>query len=291
MLVAVRAWRLAAGVAFVVSGAACSLLTSTDGLVGTDGDAAAPTPDAPSGMDAATDAGGSDASDASAASFCAPFLSSAAPPALCDDFERDSGVQGAWTSLQAKAPGTLTLVTEANNTFLRAATSGTGGEAGQLALHFAVPTEQTTFSISYRMRVSDTFDDGTYAELASVGLPRGDLDYRAIYLTFGRSYAGLTYNVVPSDGGGANASADFTFTRGAWQTTTISVDLKAASAKVFIGKNAVATANLPAALFGSSALDLSVGLTYGQESTGTLPVLNADFDDVTISYPATAPRP
>jgi hypothetical protein len=282
----VRAWTIAAGFAFVVLGAACSLLTSFDGFTGGADDAGAPGSDA----DAARDGGG-EGTDGGAASFCAAFASTAAPPALCDDFERDAGVQGAWTSLQAKAPGTLTLVSEGNNTFLRAATSGTGGEAGELTLHLAVPVAQTSVSISYRMRVSETFDANTYAELAALILPQGAFNYRAVYLTFGRSSSTLAYNAVLLDGGGSNQNVDFTFTRGAWQTLTMSVDLTAATATAFIGKSPVANLKLPAALFTPTTLDVSVGLTYAGESTGTLPALKVDFDDVTVSYPAAPPRP
>jgi hypothetical protein len=285
MLGHVRVWKIAAGFAFIVPGAACSLLTSLDGFTGGAGDAGAPGSDAKA--DGAMDAGG----DGGAASFCAAFASTTPPTALCDDFERDAGVQGAWTSLQAKAPGTLTLVREASNTFLRAATSGTGGEAGQLTLHLAVPTEQASVSISYRMRVSDTFGDSTYAEISNLSLPQGDLNYRAIYLAFGRTNSTLAYNAVFSDGGGSNQNVDFPFTRGAWQTITMSLDLRTATATVFNGKSLVANLKLPAALFKPSVLDVSLGLTYAGESTGTLPALKIDFDDVTVSYPAASPRP
>lgn len=286
-----RVWTIAAGVAFVALGAACSLLTSTDGLTGGADDGGALGSDAgpDATADSASDTGSG--SDGSTGTFCAAFASTTPPTALCDDFERDSGVQGPWTSLQQKAPGTLTLVTEANNTFLRAATSGTGGEAGQLTLHLAVPTEQASFSISYRLRVSDTFDDGTYSELSTLGLPQGDFNYRAIYLTFGRNSSTLAYNAIATDGGVSNQNVDFTFTRGAWQTTTMSVDLTTATAKVFIGKSLVANVPLPPAFFTPAVLDVSVGLTYAQESMGTLPALTVDFDDVTVSYPAAPPRP
>jgi hypothetical protein len=287
MIDEVRVWRIAAGVAFVVLGAACSLLTSTDGLSGAADGAGTPGPDAAPDTTADAASDGANGSDGSAATFCAAFTSTA----LCDDFERDSGVQGPWTSLQVKAPGTLTLVSEANNTFLRAATSGTGGSTDQLALHFAVPAEQASFSISYRMRISDTFDDGTYGEVTTLSLPRGDLNYRAIYIQLTRTSAALAYNVVTADGGGSNENANFTFTRGAWQTTTMSVDLAAGTATVFIGKTAVANVKLPATLFAPTTMDVVLGLAYAQESTGTLPVLDVDFDDVTISFPAAPARP
>jgi hypothetical protein len=281
----VRVRTIAAGGAFVVLGAACSLLTSTDGLTGGTDDGGARGPD---GAADATDAGGA---DGSTASFCAAFASTTPPTALCDDFERDSGAQGPWTSLVARAPSTLSLVTEANNTFLRAATSGTGLEAREMTLHLAVPAEQTSFSVSYRMRISDTFNDGTYAEISTVGLPRGDFNYRAVYMQFTRNNAALAYNAIPTDGGAGNGNANFTFTRGAWQTTTMSVDLTTGTATVFIGKSPVANLKLPPALFAPSVLDVSLGVTYAQESTGTLPVLKVDFDDVTVSYPAAPPRP
>jgi hypothetical protein len=254
-----------------VATAACSALTSFDGLP------AGAATDASNGGDAKSgDANGSSTSDSGVASdapltgtgFCATM----APGfAFCDDFDtpRDGGPFSAWDLTSLTSGGTVTIDTAAfvssPASMLATSPEGGTGTASSLTKHFSGHT-RTSVALDLRLDESDS----TSSSLLEIHLnpaPAGYSDYRAaLIFSAGKVTLDAFYTGTQ---GTKDTSAPVAIDFSSWHRVTLGLDTTPVpQAYVKDGTGALlATLSLPAAGMGLTEQDVNVGIAFIKGNT------------------------
>lgn len=270
---------------------ACSALANFDGLVaatdaGATGDAGDAGPESPkeagagAGDAAISDATSSDSSDATGASFCSTLTPA---PTFCDDFERDTNVQGGWTSVIATGPGAaVSLVADSQGRYARGQVGAGGLDNRRALLELKLPTSLRKLTVNFKMRAPAS-TAMLYAEIMTIFLNGSSGTYEQVVLSVaGGSDFGASSGL--SDGGqGPSFSVTSGFTHGAWQDMSVVLDLNAATAVMSAGGMSGPQQQLfvPPSLTSAS---LGFGVDYIGTSSSNIPALTIDVDDVAVTY-------
>jgi hypothetical protein len=268
---------LAVAIAVPLTTAACSLLTSTDGLSGGAADAGAPT-DAPPPDEAAVGAGdastvieaGADAAEAGPADPCAGAV-------FCDRFERDL-VDGDWLNRYVDNGGTLTLDT---TTW----TSATKSLAMHVPATMSPHAQMSSPKYPNVAHVLVALSMKTGVPDRAMSLLRIQIDVPNRGAVFDLFMLGDHFGVDEQVFGmPAGVYADYAIQSGfkpdVWQRWTLELDARAAPAMGIVTLDGVEKVRTALEnTYGRGELGILLGSFYAPDG----PVRNVSYDDVSIT--------
>jgi hypothetical protein len=268
---------LAVAIAVPLTTAACSLLTSTDGLSGGAADASAPT-DAPPPNDAAGGASdastvieaGADAAEAGPADVCAGAV-------FCDRFERDL-VDGDWLNRYVDNGGTLTLDT-------KTWTSATRSLAMHVPATMSPHAQMSSPKYPNVAHVLVALSMKTGVPDRAMSLLRIQIDVPNRGAVFDLFMLGEHFGVDEQVFGmPAGVYADYAIQSGfkpdVWQRWTLELDARAAPAMGIVTLDGVEKVRTALEnTYGRGELGILLGSFYAPDG----PVRNVSYDDVSIT--------
>jgi hypothetical protein len=254
---------------------------AADGAVAQDGAADGARDGSVTPGDAAVDA--ADGGVGATGAYCASLTTA---PKFCDDFERDGGVQGAWSQSNVAGNASLTLESEpGRGGFLRSTVSGNSSSGSVAFLALVVASPINRFTMRWKMRIPSLPASTANVELMDHEILSGQFEYREVlfYLTGGIERMAWDYQYT--DGSLDNSANDVTskVPVNVWNELTLTVDLQNRTSTLLVNGAMVSVQNLPLDFAGPAPDTIYFGIN-DINGPGSPVTISVDFDDVAFDY-------